>query len=215
MTWLRVKPAGQRHEAGFTLIELLVSLVLAALLMAAIPPSLRFAKRALATATALDRRFEAEAALSFIEQRLAEATSIYDRGDDGRLRIIFSGDANRITFVAPAAFEARTSGLATFDIRLAPQLGETAGGLAMSWTSWRPALVAGERGAAAPLATRLMLPGAVDFQISYFGQPSASEKAVWADQWRRIDTVPDLVELKVSVNGEAKVRRVALRLKLP
>lgn len=202
-----------RHDGGFTLLELLVSLALIALLMVAMPAALNLAKRTQATATQLDRQATAEATASFIEQRLAEATSIYDRGGDGRLLVIFRGEPGLLAFVAPVTFATAQSGLA----RLQFEIGTDAdgrSGLIMTWTAWRPL----ESGDPAPVVlSRLMLPDATEFQLRYFGAATASQKPEWTTTWTRQDRIPDLIEFRIS-NGAAldtRPRSVPLRLRLP
>ena len=201
-------------QDGFTLIELLVSLVLTALLLAAVPPALRFAQRSVTAVAALDQRTGADTALTFVEQRLAETTAIYDRAGDGRLRIIFSGEANAIEFMAPMA-SAGSSGLSKLGFKIEDAASASPGGLRLTWTPWRPAPAEGDYVPPPTTQSRLILPGARALNIRYFGAPLPGEQPDWADQWARADTIPDLVELRVDLPGEVKVRQVALRLKLP
>ena len=202
------------NEAGFTLIELLVSLVLVALLLAAVPPALNFAQRSVMAVAALDHRSETDAALTFVEQRLAETTAIYDRGDDGRLRIIFSGEANAIAFMAPFML-AEASGLSKLELKIEDASSANPDGLMLRWTPWRPAPAEGENVPPPKTQSRRIVLGARSLDIRYFGAPLPGEKPVWSDQWARADTIPDLVELRVTLPGEVKVRQVALRLRLP
>ena len=125
------------HEAGFTLLELLVSLVLTALLMVAMPAALTLAKRTAAAGHELDRDAAIEAVAAFIENRLSEATAIYDRGDDGRLHVIFKGDPDALGFVAPIKFVTGDAGLAKLDLKIASDE-QSHNGLVMVWTPWRP-----------------------------------------------------------------------------
>ena len=99
-------------ETGFSLIELLVSLVLLALLMVLIPGTLTMARREARVAVELDRRARFDAALTFVEHRLAEATAVYERGEDGRLHIIFDGEMDAVSFMAPltVSFSGSASG---------------------------------------------------------------------------------------------------------
>ena len=91
------------NDAGFTVLELLVALALLALMLAAMPSALRLGARALSAAVDLERNAERRAAMDFIEQRLVQASPIYEHRADGRSRIAFRGAATAVTFVAPAA----------------------------------------------------------------------------------------------------------------
>jgi general secretion pathway protein J len=197
------------REAGFTLLEMLVSLALAALLFALVPGTLKFAQRWAATAAALDRSSRADAGLRFIEQRLAETTAIYERGDDGRLRIIFSGEPDKVTFMAPVKFDAAASGLAQLELKIAE------GGLALAWTPWRPAVAGDDARSPAPTKSRIVVPASRGLALRYFGAVTQSDQPAWSDQWHRPDAIPDLIELRVSAEGEVKVLMLPLRLKMP
>lgn len=202
----------REREAGFTLLELLVSLALAALLMAAVPATVRFAKRGLTVAAELDTRARADAALAFLEQRLSQSTAIYDRGDDGRLRIIFEGSPQSIVFVAPVTFKTEDSGLARFKVSIGSD-GDGRGGLILTWQPWRPTLAGGQSAETVEPRSRLLVSPAQDFALRYFGAPSASEDPEWSDTWQRGDSLPDLVEFRVTVSGGATVRVAVLHLK--
>ncbi len=206
----------ERSDAGFTLLELLVSLVLIALLMVAMPAALQLAKRTQSTATKLDRQATTQAAASFIEQRIAEATAIYDRGDDGRLHVIFRGEPNLLAFIAPVTFATAQSGLARlqFEIGTDP---DGRSGLIMTWSAWRPPAI-GDRSNTQPVAqSRTIFPAATQFELRYFGAASATQKPEWTPTWTRIDKIPELIEFRIS-NGadlDTRTRSIPLRLRLP
>lgn len=203
---------GNENEAGFTLLELLVSLVLTALLMAAVPPALKFAGRGVAVAAELDRRAHADAALAFVEQRLSEATAIYGRGDDGRLQIIFKGEAQTVSFVAPLSFKAGDSGFARYTIGLGND-SEGHAGLLLTWSPWRPAPPGGIPPPAVEPRSRLIVSPAIDLGLKYYGAASATDDPQWSDDWQRTDALPDMVEFKLTVAGGTRVRRIVLRLR--
>lgn len=203
------------HEAGFTLLEMLVSLVLIALLMVAMPQALTFARRTQSAAAALDREAAIDAAASFIEHRLAEATAIYDRGDDGRLHVIFHGDPNAISFVAPIAFSAREAGLARLDVGISDD-GNSRSGLKLTWRSWRPPAVGEQSAVIVPPQSRLIVTDATAFDLRYYGVAAGEDKPDWTDTWSRPDAIPDLVEFRITRPGLAvRIRTVPLKLRLP
>lgn len=205
-----------RCESGFTLLELLVSLVLVALLMVAMPAALHLAKRTQAAASQLDRLGITEAASIFIEQRLSEATAMYDRGDDGRLHVIFRGEPNRLAFIAPVTFTAAQAGLARLEFEIGTDA-DARSGLIMSWKTWRPPANADQPGAQPEPNTRLLVPNATQFQLRYYGAPSASQSPEWTQSWTRMDRIPDLVEFQIlsGTTLDNHVRQVPLRLRLP
>ena len=206
----------ERSDAGFSLLELLVSLVLISLLMVAMPAALQLAKRTQSTATQLDRQATTQAAASFIEQRLAEATAIYDRGDDGRLQVIFRGEPNLLAFIAPVTFATAQSGLARlqFEIGTDP---DGRSGLIMTWSAWRPPAI-GDRSNTQPVAqSRTIFPAATQFELRYFGAASPTQKPEWTPTWTRMDMIPEHIEFRIS-NGadlDTQTRSIPLRLRLP
>ena len=205
-----------RNDCGFTLLELLVSLVLIALLMIAMPAALHMAKRTQTTANQLDRQANIEAAASFIEQRLAETTSIYDRGDDGLLHVIFRGGPSLVAFVAPVTFAPLQSGLARLQFEIGTDT-DGRSGVIMKWNAWRPPAI-GDPAQPPPVTqSRMMVPDATQFQLRYFGAASASQNPDWTETWTRMDRIPDLIEFRIS-NGadfDTRLRSVPLRLRLP
>lgn len=210
-----------RRDAGFTLLEMLVSLALLTLLLALMPPALRLARKGPAIATELERRSADEAAMSFIVQRLAEATPVYRRGDDGRLQIQFDGQPGRIGFIAPLRFDAASNGLARFDLAIGTGA-DGQQGLIMSWTPWQPknrdASAAGTSEATLAPPTgklRLMIPGAPDLRLRYFGALRSREAPGWASAWTRTDALPTLLELTVPAPTGLRQRVVHLQLNLP
>ena len=209
-----MRAAPTSSEAGFSLIELLVSLALLALLMAMVPGTLTLARRETQVAVELDRRASFDAAMSFLEQQLAQATAIYERGEDGRLRIIFSGEADAVTFMAPSSVRALEAGLARFELKIGGD-GDGRTGLIVSWMPWRPAPAEGETVTGPPPRSRLIVPDAQNLTLRYLGPGSDGEAPVWSPTWARTDAIPDLVEIKVTSGRQTKIRSVALRLKTP
>ena len=204
--------SANNRESGFTLLELLVSLALTALLMAAVPATLKFAQRGVAAAAELDSRARVGSALMFLEQRLSEATASYDRGDDGRLRILFNGEPNSLAFVAPLTFKTEDSGLARFTYALGSD-SQGRSGLLLTWLPWRPAPAEGQSTAAEEPRSRLVITPANNFGLRYFGAASADDQPGWSETWQRNDALPDLVEFRVATHGGVKVSVVNLRLK--
>ncbi|MEQ1697434.1 MAG: prepilin-type N-terminal cleavage/methylation domain-containing protein [Hyphomicrobiaceae bacterium] len=203
-------------DAGFTLLELLVSLVLIAMLMVAMPAALHLAKRMQTTASLLDRQATAAATASFIEQRLAEATAIYDRGDDGRLHVIFRGEPGLLAFIAPVTFTTAQSGLARLQFEIGTDT-DGRSGLMMTWSLWRPPSTNDQPNTPLVAQSRLLLPAATQFELRYFGAVTALQKPEWSGTWTRLDRIPDMIEFRIS-NGAAldtHQRSVPLRLRPP
>ncbi len=212
-------PARLSPDAGFTLIEMIVSLALLAMLMALVPSTLQLARRGPAIGAQLDRHAATEAALAFIAQRLAEATPIFQRGDDGRLQVIFSGTPESVGFVAPVRFAGGENGLGRFDIRLGS--GDTdERGVVLSWHTMRTAaqdLASGEHGpdTSAAEKSRVLIRAASSLRLQYYGSLEEGGAPEWAGSWTRTDSLPEMVELTVSTPEGERLLRVAARLRLP
>jgi general secretion pathway protein J len=208
----------RRHrDAGFTLIDMVVSIVLLALLMALIPSALRLAHRGPEIAAELDRRGAADAGLNFIERHLAEASAIFQRGEDGRLQIVFVGNPDAITFVAPVTFLAGENGLARFDVTIGRDAQGQIGVLG-AWRAWQPVVsvsTPGARVAVVPSKSRLLVADATTLRARYFGSLQDQQPPEWSSPWPRADALPDMVELQVSALGETRTRLIVLRLRLP
>lgn len=201
-------------EAGFSLIELLVSLALLAILTAMIPSTLQLARREARMATELDKRAGVEAALTFVEQRLTETSVIYERGEDGRLRIIFNGAADALTFISPMMARTLDGGLARFELKIGSD-GEGRNGLVLVWSPWRPAPASGDPTPAPQPQSRLLVADAKTLALRYFGSASSGEAPDWSETWQRPDLIPAVVEIALTVGAETKVRATVLRLKTP
>lgn len=208
----------EHRSAGFTVLELLVSLVLLSLLMALVSPALRLAGRGPAIASELERRSAIEAAMAFTTQRLAEATPIYLRGDDGRLQIQFEGKPDQIGFIAPVRFDAADNGLARFELAIGTDP-DGQQGLMLSWKPWRPVSRNTAEATSGETATgghtRVLVPGATALELRYFGSVRSRDEADWTANWMRTDALPKLVELAVTTPSGARQRVVILQLNLP
>jgi general secretion pathway protein J len=206
----------EARQAGFTLLELLVGLALMALLMAAVPPALRIAARALDQSQALTNEAADQAALDFLGERLGQTMSLFERGEDGRLRIVFSGEPNRISFVAPGAMDPNAdppAGLFLLELRLTQT--DTRQQLMLRWQPFRTGQAAG--GGAGAVSELVLLDSVAGLSFRYLGAP-AKGPAVWTDVWTSADTLPEVVEVVIPRRRQSAggpwMLRVPLRLRL-
>ena len=213
-------------DAGFSLLEMIVSIGLMALILSAMPAAIRLATRALNAVQGVDRNFANHTALDFVEQRLGEALSIYDRGADGRLQIVFRGEVDSLTFVAPAAIGPE-GGLYRFELRalqepdaditaLASSSSSNGLGLHLSWNEFRPSR---RDIALIDRRDKRIVSGLAEFSLRYYGPPSLRSAPEWQDAWTSQDRLPDLVEIRTAVTNAgqttARIIRVPLHLKPP
>ncbi len=193
---------------------MLVSLMLLALILSVSPGTLRIGQRVWET----DEDFERRAALStfrrHVEQRLAEAMPIHRRDRSG-LRIEFSGEPDRVAFVAPSEAGPAGGGVYHFDLRRAEGAGR-ARPLILRQVLYRPAAGGGAEAAAqSPALEHESAMRAADLSFRYFGAPHAGEPGRWLGQWPRQDSLPELVEMSISLGGRTpRTERVIVPLRL-
>lgn len=214
--FIRAQPHECR-EAGFTLLELLVSLMILALIFSFFPGALSIGKRVWET----DEAFEKHAALSsfrrYVENRLSEAMPIYRRDSAARLQIEFTGEPDRLTFIAPAAAGPGGGGVYRFQL----QRDETGGFeklLVLKQSLYRPQhVLAGPEPEGKPVPAEIYRPDvyveAMNFR--YFGPSRGKQTPRWLDRWTQSDSLPQLVEISfVPGNGKRKIERLIVPLRL-
>lgn len=187
-------------DAGFTLLEMVVALALLALLLAAMPGALRLGFRALGAAGDLERDAARQAAMDFIEQRLALTSPIYEHRADGRLRIAFRGERTSVGFVAPAA-SGPASGLYQFELKGAT---DAAGhnGVAVNFGHYRQVLDQSQ--SPVPKSERLLL-AETEIAFRYFGATTRPGERQWNDTWGPGDSLPEMIEVAfIPSNGGAR-----------
>lgn len=208
----RVAPhhSSAKTDAGFTLVEMLVALALLALMLASMPSALRLGLRALSAAEDLERAAARQAATDFMEQRLVQASPIYEHRADGRSRVAFRGDATSVTFIAPAASGA-TSSLYSFEFKAATDVAGR-NGVAASFASYRPG--SDRPDSRAPRQERLLLPE-TGVAFRYFGAATPRSAPQWNEVWDATDNLPELVEVRLMAarSGTSRVLLVPLRLR--
>lgn len=196
-----------RNDAGFTVVELLVSLVILALVMSFLPGTLRIGQRVWESDAAFSRH---EAMASFrrvAEDRLTETMPVFARNRALGLRLDFSGEPNKVAFIAPAPTGPAGGGVYRFEL-----MGDDGPGLVLRQTLFRQD--SETRAAAALPAVSHVAPariGGVSFR--YFGRAEAGAAAQWQTRWTRPDALPDLVEMSLA-DGNGQVSRSIVELRL-
>ncbi len=197
-------PRGGR-ERGFTLVELLVSVVLLGLISVAMAGSLRFGARVWDTGAERGEWINrAEITQNFLRQHIgqvaaaraqapvvpAEAPDPFaDAQDDG-----FSGEPERLRFVAPAPIQAGVGGFSRFDLYV------RGGGERRDLVLSIDLSEAAEAGQGAPeeTDTRVLIKGIEAASFSYYGALEAGREPDWHDEWTDPAHLPTLVALQVS-----------------
>jgi general secretion pathway protein J len=185
------------HERGFTLLELLVSLALLALILSFVGGALRFGARAWEAAGALDRGASMAAVRTFLEQRMAEATPVYERDEAGRVRIAFSGLSQELSFVSPFTRGEAGAGLYRFHLYLQSVVPGAQDGMALvlRQSLYQPDVVRPVAGTSAE--GQFLLRDIAGIGFRYFGQMDPRTPAAWQSEWTRTDALPELIEMSV------------------
>lgn len=200
------------RDAGFSLLELIVCIGLLALILSAMPAALRLGSRALNVIDSVDRDFANRMSIDFLAQRLSQTIAIYDRGADGRLKIMFQGNAKAISFVAPAVLGS-SGGLYLFAVN--PGSGSIEKRLMMlNWTEYRARNIEGKSKPA--LRERELVHDLQDYSFRYYGSADARAKPEWVDDWTSTDTLPEMVDIRVTAlnAGQTTISSVRVALKL-
>jgi general secretion pathway protein J len=185
------------REDGFTLVELLVSLVLLVFVVGLLSGALQFTRGTWNAAARLDERAGYETAENFLRARLSEATPFYEQVLGGMVRVSFTGTADTLTFVAPAANGPAGAGLYRYTIGVATDSGRNA--LMVGLQPY--VLVSGGQTAVARV-DHVLLANVKSFALRYYGRADQSVQPAWLESWTRTDALPELVKMRVEhVNG--------------
>ena len=200
------------RNAGFTLLEMIVCIGLLALILSAMPAALRLGSRALNVIDNVDRDFANRMSIDFLAQRLAQSVAIYDRGADGRLKIMFQGNASAISFVAPAVLGS-SGGLYLFEVK--PRTGPLEKRMMMlNWLEYRARRTEGK--ARPEPRERELVHDLQDYSFRYYRSASARAQPEWTDDWTSTDTLPEMVDIRVTAlnAGQTIMRSVRVPLRL-
>jgi general secretion pathway protein J len=209
-----------RPEAGFTLIEVLVSLVLLALLLALLAGGLRYARSTWEAAARLDQLAGADMAETFLRARLAEAMPLYEQRKAGTVRALFRGDADSMSFVAPAPNGPAGTGLYRYTLEAAAGAGPGRGsGRRALVVMLMPHLPSLNDSALEPpsgrAADRYELMGNIrSVSFRYFGRGDLRTQPAWHAAWPRADALPSLVEIAIG-RDDNEGGPIALTIGLP
>jgi general secretion pathway protein J len=179
-----------RDESGFTLLELVVSLGLLALMTAFMAEGISLVRRG---STVLDRVEQEEGGRTVeahLRRTLERAVPVFVSGEqDSEPKIVFSGEANRLAFVARADGRLETGGLVLVDFRV-----EQSGDAFRFVTERRPY----PSGAATGDPVHLLVGDLSALGFRYYGPPEPKADPTWSPRWTNPKALPDLVELTVA-----------------
>lgn len=180
------------RQAGFTLIELLVTITLLSFLVLLLFGGLRFGVRAWDSAQAHGTGTgDMRVVQNLLRREIEQAYPRYDTTDPIHPVVDFEGQADRLTFLAPAPQAVAASG--RFRITLAAE--QTGGNLQLTMRGV-PELAATQDGA----WSTALLRNLKSVRFSYY---AANQ---WTDDWRGANQMPGLVRVHVEFRpGDGRV----------
>ncbi len=184
-------PPPQPPQAGFTLLELMVSLALVGLLTMVLTGGIRFGARVWeASQVQAEAANEVHAIRRFVRERALAARPVRAIRDGAERRAVgFSGDGAALRLVTLMPAYVARGGLYHFEI--AATAGDEGAGMAVKWWPY------GGEESGPGSGQRLLLEGAEDIRLSYFGDEEETGAMAWHDAWRGGRDLPRLVSIKV------------------
>lgn len=183
-----------RGQTGFTLLELVVAITLTGLVLVMLYSGLRLglngwdSGEARAEATNRLRLVE-----DFLRRLLAQSMTVYQINDRQERTVVFTGQADRIEFVAPMLARLGQGGL--YRVRIEADDGRL-------WIRWRPYLPADP--AAGEERETLLLEGVSGIEWTYFGSERDDDtQPEWRSDWASPLRRPLLVRLNLTLQGES------------
>ncbi|MBS1225343.1 MAG: prepilin-type N-terminal cleavage/methylation protein [Proteobacteria bacterium] len=182
------------RQTGFTLLELVVAITLMGLVLVVVYSGLRLGLNSWDSGEA---RAEATNRLRLVEEflrrQLAQSMTVYQTSDRQERTVVFTGQADRIEFVAPMLAQLGQGGL--YRVRIEAGDGRL-------WIRWRPYLPADPT--AGEERETVLLEGVSGVEWAYFGtegddDPQPEWRSDWAGSVRR----PLLVRLNLTLQGES------------
>ena len=178
---------------GFTLVELLVGLTLMALVSIILFGGMRFGMRAWETGgERVERMTRIELVQTLLRRQLGQAR--LPSNSAGKAVLAFTGQRDRVTFIAPSAARGEADDEFVFILRKSDA--NQRSHLDLAWTPFQAP------GSTDPVpvpetAARLMEDVAT-VEFAYYGVPDPKRPAQWWDEWDGVSGLPALVRLRLT-----------------
>jgi general secretion pathway protein J len=187
------------RQTGFTLLELIVAITLMGLVLVVLYSGLRVGLNGWESG---ERRAEATNRLrltqEFLRRQLLQSITIYQLTEDRKRAVAFTGQPDKIEFVAPMLAQLGQGGL--YRVRVEANDNRL-------WIRWRPYLPDDsdtDRGSDVDKET-VLLEGVAGIEWAYFGAERNydPEPPRWRSEWTSPEQRPQLVRLNLSLTGES------------
>ena len=187
---------GNHSESGFVLAEALVCVILIALTIALIGATLTFGRRVADAGREREQRVQVSTGVAVLADWLAQAVPLREIEAGGNGRVLFEGQASRLSFPTLSQGDAQPGGILTVTVSFAAPTGGT-GGLVFTATP----LPLGMRSFSdAGSSQQLLVGNLVNAQFRYFGVPTDGEAPRWLERWTNATRMPDIVALSATLS---------------
>lgn len=182
------------RSGGLTLVEVLVGLVLLGMLMTLVANGVRLGTRAWSKAeTVTADRDDLEAVRSLMRRTISRAEPVFASSDLKNLTILFNGEPNAMTLVAP---QPATQGNGPPAVqRFSLGRAGDGQGLFLRWQLLAPGGPVGDPRQA------LVLDSVASVRFAYFGPAADGQPPAWQERWVERDRLPQLVRVSVVRSG--------------
>lgn len=184
------------RQAGFSVVEVLVALALLAVVLALTSAALNASRYALRRVLAQNHTANFVTSMRFVEQRLTDAQPLYETRAGNKATIYFSGDPDRVVFLAAVEGAEFAAGLYRVEFG---QIGKGPHGLALRITSYAPNL----RSERKPIEERTIDPAISSLKIQYFGPSEHDGLAAWHESWRDRNLLPYAIHVEAKRRGKS------------
>ncbi len=182
-------------QSGFVLAEALLCVILIALTVALVATTLTFGRRVADAGRGRERIAQMSTGVQALTGWLARAVSVQQIGAGGGRRVLFEGQAGRLSFLTLSQGDAQPGGILAVTVTFA---GHATGGTGALVFVAAPVPV-GTLSPSAGLGEQVLIGHVVTGQFRYFGAPADGGAPQWLDRWTQASRLPDLVALHATL----------------
>jgi general secretion pathway protein J len=183
-------------EAGFTLIEVMIGLLLMAMLMTLIANGVQMGTRSWTRAEGVTADMDdIQTVQGLLRRTIARATPAFASADLKDTTILFAGEPETLTLVAPQP-ATQGDGPSAVQRFVLDRIGGVQG-LFLRWQMDAPTGLQG------PARQDLVLDHVASLRFAYFGPAGPGQDAAWQDRWVDRGRLPDLVRVRIERSDRA------------
>jgi hypothetical protein len=182
-------------QDGFVLAEALLCVVVIALTVALVGTTLTFGRRVADAGRGRERIAQVSTGAQALGDWLARALAVEQNAAGGGRRVLFEGQAGRLSFLTLSQGDAQPGGILAITVTFA---GQATGGTGALLFVAAP-LPVGSFSPSAGLGEQVLISHVVTGRFRYFGAPADGEAPRWLDHWTQASRLPDLVALNATL----------------